>query len=494
MSPIRFSVAAVARSGGCRGGFLRRRLAPVLALLLAGVTASAAAVPAEPGLRAGAATSNITPLFGVKLDGGIMQIGPATHVHDELHARCLVLDDGATRLAFVVCDTTMIATEVIDHAKRIIQEATGLAPDHVIVSATHSHSTPRTLDLKLGPKNDAYNDFFAERVADGVRRAINQLQPAKIGWGRGQKPEYVQTRRWLVQPDLVPRNPFGKAGDRVVMGASPRGKIEPAGPVDPEIFVLSVRHLDDRPLAVLADYGLHYVGGVPNGEVSADYYGVFADEVQRRLGADRSHPPFVAMMANGTSGDVITPRVPAPYYERMQKVAEGLAEEVARICAGIDYHRTLSLAVERSQLHLGVRKPDTARLQWANDVFSTIKPGARLTRPQVYAREARYLADYPATVPVTMLAFRIGDLAIATAPCEVFAATGLAVKAQSPFKATFMIELANGYCGYLPTPEQHALGGYETWPARTAFLEIQAEPAIRAEALRLLHRLAAGRR
>ena len=445
-------------------------------------------------MRAGAATSNITPLFGVKLDGGIMQIGSATHIHDELYARCLVLDDGATRLAFVVCDTTMIATEVIDHAKRLIHEATGLAPDHVIISATHTHSTPRALDLKLGPKNDAYNAFFAERVADGVRRAIHQLQPAKIGWSSGQKPEYVQTRRWLVEPEHVPLNPFGEAGDRVVMGASPRGKIQPAGPVDPEIFVLSVRHLDDRPLAVLANYGLHYVGGVPNGEVSADYFGVFADEVQRLLGADRAHPPFVAMMTNGTSGDVITPRVPATYYERMQEVAEGLAQEVARICAGIDYRSTLSLAVERSQLHLGVRKPDAARLRWANEVFSTVNSGARLTRPQVYAREARFLADYPATVPITLLAFRIGDLAIATVPCEVFAATGLAVKAQSPFKATFVIELANGYYGYLPTPEDHGLGGYETWPARTAFLEIQAEPAVRAEAVQLLRRLAASQR
>lgn len=471
-------------------------IAAACALILAGLAGTpvrAADAPAgEPiRFRAGAATSNITPLLGVKLDGGIMQIGPATHIHDELYARCLVLDDGAMRLAFVVCDTTMIATEVIDRAKQMIQSATGLPPEQVMISATHSHSTPRALDLKLGPANDAYNDFFAERVSDGVRRAINNLRPAKIGWGRGQKPEYVQSRRWLVQPDKVPLNPYGQSGDRVVMGMSPPGKIKPAGPVDPEVFVLSVRHLDGQPLAVLASYGLHYVGGVPGGEVSADYYGVFADEVQRLLGADREYPPFVAMMANGTSGDVVTPRVPAPLYERMRKVATGLAEEVTRICAGIDYRDAVSLAVERSQLSLGVRKPDAARLKWAEEVFSHVKPGARLTRPQVYAREARYLAGYPATVPVTIQVYRIGDLAIATVPCEVFAATGLAVKAQSPFKDTFMIELANGYYGYLPTAEEHELGGYESWPARTAFLEVNAESRIRAEALELLHRLKA---
>jgi hypothetical protein len=93
-----------------------------------------------------------------------------------------------------------------------------------------------------------------------------------------------------------------------------------------------------------------------------------------------------------------------------------------------------------------------------------------------------------------MQALRIGELAIVALPCEVFAETGLAIKQRSPLKSTFTIELANGYHGYLPTPEQHALGGYETWPARSSHLEIQAEPKIRAEALRLLNEIAETRR
>jgi hypothetical protein len=65
----------------------------------------------------------------------------------------------------------------------------------------------------------------------------------------------------------------------------------------------------------------------------------------------------------------------------------------------------------------------------------------------------------------------------------------LAVKAQSPLKPTFTIELANGYNGYLPTPEQHKLGGYETWPARSSYLEVQAEAKIRGAMLSLLRQL-----
>lgn len=473
-----------------RTGLLQIGVAGILsvsALSLVAATGAGSSSTSEKPFRAGAATSNITPLLGVKLDGGIMQIGPATHVHDELYARCLVLDDGTSRLAFVVCDNTMIATEVIEDAKHMIQDATGLDPSHVMISATHSHSTPRGLDLKLGAKNLEYNRFLSERVADGVRRAMNNLQPAVIGWGSGSKPEFVQNRRWLVEPDKVPANPFGEKGEKVVMGASPAHKIGPSGPVDPELYLVSVRHRDGRPLAVLASYGLHYVGGIPNGVVSADYYGVFADEVQRQLGAERETPPFVAMMANGTSGDVRTPAVAAPEYERMHTVAEELAREAVRICGRITYQSHASLDAAQAKLTLAVRRPNPERLAWANQVYGGVDPKAKvLTRSQIYAREARYLADYPPTVTLTVQAYRIGTLAIATAPCEIFAATGLDLKRKSPFKDSFMIELANGYYGYLPTPEQHALGGYESWPARTAFLEIQAEAKIKDTLLRLL--------
>ena len=81
---------------------------------------------------------------------------------------------------------------------------------------------------------------------------------------------------------------------------------------------------------------------------------------------------------------------------------------------------------------------------------------------------------------------KISMIAVAAIPCEVFAETGLAIKKESPHPFTFTIELANGYGGYLPTREQHQLGGYETWPARSSFLEVEAESRIRKETLRLL--------
>src|SRR5437868_4869177 len=88
--------------------------------------------------KAGAATSNITPRLGVSINGN-MQDKPAGHIHDELHARCLVLDDGKTRLAFVVNDSCMIPREVFDEAKRIVNKETGLPLENMMMSATHAH-------------------------------------------------------------------------------------------------------------------------------------------------------------------------------------------------------------------------------------------------------------------------------------------------------------------------------------------------------------------
>ena len=71
---------------------------------------------------------------------------------------------------------------------------------------------------------------------------------------------------------------------------------EPTGPTDPEVFVLSIQHTDGRPLALLANYSLHHVGDVGPGDISADYFGAFADRIQQLLGADRQDPPFIGIL------------------------------------------------------------------------------------------------------------------------------------------------------------------------------------------------------
>ncbi len=436
-----------------------------------------ATASAVPRLQAGAATSNITPPLGASLVGNWAP-SPATYVHDQLHARCLVLDDGSSRLAIVVVDSLGIPRYVLDQAKRQAAEHTGIPVERILISATHSHSAPSALgerwspaDYDLSPTLDAYQTFLATRIADGIRAAVSNLQPAQVSWGRSELPDEVFNRRWFMKPGPHLANPFGGT-DQVQMnpGVGSQHLVEPAGPTDPEIAFLAVRRADGAgmPLAVLANYSLHYVGGVPEGHVSADYFGVFARTLARLLGQDRADSSFVAMLSNGTSGDINNvdvrggqPRLPA--YARMDRVAARVAAEVYQGLQHLAWHDHVTLAASQRTVTLQ-RRPITGEMQtWAKEALARPVDAARHPRERIYAERVHAGAGAPANLDVLLQAIRIGDLAITTLPFEVFAEIGLEIKARSPFARTFTTSLANGSEGYLPTQRQHAFGGYETW-------------------------------
>src|SRR5207249_2177563 len=106
----------------------------------------------------------------------------AKAVHDRLHARCLVLDDGTTRIAFVVCDSCMIPRAIVDEARELIHRATGMRKDHVLISATHTHSAPTATGVFQSDPDPEYVKFLPKQIAKGVERAVANLAPAQIGW------------------------------------------------------------------------------------------------------------------------------------------------------------------------------------------------------------------------------------------------------------------------------------------------------------------------
>jgi len=434
-------------------------------------SAAAAEKPgaAKPALRAGAATSNITPWLGEPIVGG-WKPRPATHVHDELHARCLVLDDGTTRLAIVVADNLGIPREVLDEAKRQVKEDTGLPLDHMLMAADHTHSaTPCRVKRAAGqaPELSEYSRFVARRIADGVRRAMNHLEPARVAWGAASVPDQVFNRRWLMKTPVP--NPFGGT-DQVKMnpGYQRPGLLKPSGPVDPEVCFLSVQSSAGRPIALLANYSLHYVGGVGRGNISADYFAAFADRIQQLIGADRLDPLFVGIMSNGTSGNINNINYAAPperrkRYEKIRLVADRVAQAVFAEYGKLSYRDAVSLAVRQRELELAVRKPTPEQLAQAREMLAHPERPDKLPHQRTYARRIVQLHKAPASLTVILQAVRIGELGIAAIPFETFVETGLELKARSPIKPTFTISFANGSYGYLPTPEQHRLGGYETW-------------------------------
>jgi hypothetical protein len=450
-----------------------------------------AQAPEGKVFRAGAAASNVTPPLGVSLSGS-MRDRTATHVRDELHARCLVLDDGAARIALVLVDNCLIPRHVFDAAKGLIEKETGIPADHILIASTHSHTTPTATPIFQSEPNTDYLPFLERRIADGVRRALNNLAPARIAWGSGDLPGEVFNRRWYMTPEDMPENPFGSRDDKVKMNP-PRASealIRPAGPIDPEISFIAVESKEGRPIALLANYSLHYVGGFSGSEVSADYFGVFANRIQELLDADRLEPPFVGMMSNGTSGDINNinfrergeSKAPG---EQMKHVAYAAADVVKAAYADLEWRDWVALDAAAKELQLGVRLPSEEDVARAREIVAAAEGPIMKSLEEIYARETVLLSEYPEQVSLVVQALRIGDLSIAAIPCEVFAETGLEIKAKSPFDDAFTVELANGYNGYLPTPEQHKLGGYETWRARSSYLEPAASETITAAVLEL---------
>jgi hypothetical protein len=435
----------------------------------------------NPVFRAGASTANITPYLGEGIAGGWIPLPLATNIHDELHVRSLALDDGKVQLIFVVVDNVEIPREVFDEAKRMIFKATQIPKEHIAMSSTHTHSSvwagpeinPPEPSLSMrnnfSPKPlDDYQQFVAHRIADGVRVAVNNLEPARISWGVGSVPQHVFNRRWKLKSPVL--NPFGKM-EQVQMnpGFGNTNLLEPAGPTDPDVSFLSVQSLEGRPIAVFANYSLHYVGGVPKGDISADYFGMFADRLQELLKADHQDRPFVGIMSNGTEGDVNNVNYGGaaekyPPYAKMRIVANDVAQEVFRVYRNLQYKDWVPLRAAQMELTLDVRKPDPGMLAWAEKIVLN-KKNDRPKHPmeKIFAERTIQMKEWPEKIDVILQAFRIGEVGIAAIPFEPFAEIGLEIKARSPFKTSFTIALANGGYGYLPTPKQHQLGGYETW-------------------------------
>ncbi len=462
------------------------------------------ATPLDAAFRAGAFAQDISPTkFPAPVNGG-MKAGFARQITDPMHARVLALHDGRRALVFCVVDACLLPREIAEEAKRLAGNETGLRPWEILISATHTHSAAALTPAFQSDPDPDYVRAVPALLARGIVQAWRNLEPAEIGWAFGSDPTQVFNRRWWVKAGAAYENPFGGQKDRAWMNpgnANPKTSV-PAGPVDPDVAVLAVRSVADRrPLGLLANYSLHYVGGNP--AISADYFGEFAREIATRLQAGDARysgrPAFVGIMSNGTSGDINNINFALPIRprrapgEQIKIVARSVADAAMAAYGAIAWRSAVTFDTEQVVLELRVRKGTPAEVEQAKRTLAATPrdpDGQWSDRKAIYARETLKLADYPDTVPVTLQAHRVGDLSIGAIPCEVFVEIGLRLKRKTPFARHFTISLANGYNGYLPTAEHHAAGGYETWRARSSYLEIEAAEKITARLEGMLATLA----
>jgi hypothetical protein len=261
------------------------------------------------------------------------------------------------------------------------------------------------------------------------------------------------------------------------------------------VGLLAVHSLDDRPVALYGTYSLHYVGGVPRSHISADYFPLWGKHLLRLGGVTT---PCMTALANACSGNLNNVNVmnppPKPYrqYQRMDQVAAILAAESYNVWRGIEFQEWVELNGVVNTLELGVRQPTGGEVAAAQAMLAQAGQGPYKEIPHIYALETTQLHNsYGTTVQVPMQGLRIGKLGIATFPGEAFTELGLDVKKKSPFETTFVVELANGYHGYIPTEEAFAVGGYETWRAKSSYLARDAAGKMIARAVENLGKVVA---
>jgi hypothetical protein len=351
--------------------------------------------------------------------------------------------------------------------------ATGIPTDRMLIAATHTHSGGSLLSA-LGTKADpAYSAFLPGRLVECITQAAANLRPAQIGWSSEDYPEGTHCRVFIRRPDCLDVDPLGRQNVRAMMHPGHQNPqfIGPCGPTDPQVSVLAVQTPEGKPIALLANYSMHYFGAEP---ISADYYGDFVRLVSQQLAP--GDDSFIAMMSHGTSGDQQWQDYanPAQSISRVQ-YATAVAEAALRAYRRIEFHESVPLAMAERQLTIRLEQPDAEAQAWADKTMAAMNGRDPQTLPEVYAREIVLLrAMHQAQRKLQVV--RIGDLGIAALPAEVYAITGLKLKQQCPLSPMFNIELANGSIGYIPPPELRPLGGYNAWPARHTATQQDIEP------------------
>ncbi len=460
--------------------------------LFAATAVSMTVSNATAELLVGAAVVDISPTQMPVLVNGGMTSRTASEIKTRVNARTIVISDGNERIAMVVVDSCMVPKDVLDDTKQRAASRTKIKPDRIMISATHTHTAPSAFGA-LGTDADlTYIPLLRERIVESIVAAEENLQPARVGWGSGNAEQFTALRRWVRRPDRIAEDPFGNPTVRANMHAArdPNVVTGPSGPEDPELSMIAFQSKSGQPIAILANFSMHYFGDRP---ISADYFGLFSDGIaEYAMSQSPGAKDAVGIMSHGCSGDIWR-RDYFTFTGKDDSTIDGYTHGLLEIAKGvydsIEYSDDADLAMAESRLPMKYRVPDGQRLQWAQGIVGELNGELPKTRPQVYAREQVFLHELQ-TADVVVQAIRIGDLGIATTPNETYALTGLKLKHQSPLKHTMVIELANGADGYIPPPEQHHLGGYNTWAARSAGLEVQAEPRIAAEALHLLEQVA----
>ncbi len=431
-------------------------------------------------MRAGAARIDITPDHDVWMDGMIRE-HRSSGVHDPIFAKALVLANGtdlAEAYAIVSMDICVLSTEDCQAIRNLASRQTGIPAEQIILAAVHNHSGPATVGLN-NPRANVYMKKFPTLIASVIAKAAAAMIPAAAGWSSGREDTISHYRRLLADDGHVVMNwePW------------PAGRIlRPLGEIDPEVGVMKIVAANDqaKTIAILFNHAGHpNVMSGDNYLITADYPGRTEALLEQAFGG-------IALFLNGAQGTMDIDGLKDRDWSGIERVAHALAEAVTGAQDAIHPLPDLHLHSVTCRYRLDARKITTQEKAWAEAIFKqtggVVKPVADGVgddyKANLYLRLSKVQNQ---KIDVEQTCLSIGDCIFLTFPGELFTEIGLQIKAASPFQHTYILGLANGYIGYVPTREAISQGGYE--PAKRRVDDAAAEQ-ITTHSLALLQRQA----
>lgn len=434
---------------------------------------------AERRLRAGAAIGDITPSRALpNYNGALCRAGGEDHA---LRCQTVVFDDGDTAVAIVACDVTFIDRPLVLRIRDACQRHTGIPSQQVIVAATHTHAAPTTCPSFLSGAlpDPLYLDELVDRVAAIVHAAMQARQTAAFAAGTTATPG-VELNRRFVRPD------GGISFLRWEDGCAVEG------PVDPTMSWLALEADGGQPLAMLVSYPSHNNAcGFGGGLYHPDFFGRAGDALRTLMPSLRA-----TLFVPGAAGNIVfgdsTTKAALTGDEFARACGMQCAEKLAAAYRAAPRRKEGTLAFASRVLE--VRDRAASESTFCHDGCRGTDEAALARARSRYDPEAAAVSARGATsCPVEIAALALGDAALVANPAELFVEFGLQIRRASPFHATLVSELTNGYCGYVPTEKAFDHGGYETH--RTVYTSRLAKDAGRLiveESLGLLQRLRGG--
>jgi len=400
-----------------------------------------------------------------------------TEVIDPLYARAAAFQDAGTLFAMVALDVVIVEAGIVARIRARAAERFDIPASNILVCGTHNHGCPAVIERPSFKREDAYIDFMIERAAEAVAGACRCLRDACCTVASGFETQVAFNRRFLTRHGHVVTQPGGEALKNVLCNENV---------IDPEVGVLRITKPNGDLLGLVVNFGCHACHQL--GQLTAGYPGVLCNTLKAHLGED-----IGVVFLNGPCANVLHHNYLAPERRASKEQTGGLlASRVERILADMPPEAgggTIN-AVSK-QIRLPYRDFAEAERRFADPVVQAHVFGG-LIKLGWY--------DYPSLKEMAkrngggedleIQAFRIGDAVFAAMPAEYFMEFGLRIKEQSEHVKTFVVSLANGWVGYVPTQEAHQRkGGHETTTALWSKMCFDAGDRMADTALELLHTL-----